>query len=95
MDKHLAERDGHAPAFTRKQEETDFLFTRMDGSQIRLHPNHSDNKVDVKLVQPHSLAVPSPLGGSVGFKCYQRHKYSKLDRILRIDGAKNFRNQQR
>jgi hypothetical protein len=88
-DKKLAERDGLAPAFTRQQGETDFLFTRMDGSQIRLHPHHTTTKVDAKLVQPHPVALPSVLGGSEGAKCYQRQTKSKVYKILKIDGTKS------
>lgn len=73
-DAKLARSRGRAEELTTKTPEWDFLFTRADGTQVRLHPNHSDTKVKVTNARGHKepVSVPGALGGSDGPGCYKR-----------------------
>ena len=53
----------------------DFLFVRADNSQVRLHPNFTNTKVDYLAAEGHQRTVEVPggvLGGSDGPGCFKR-----------------------
>ena len=69
----------------------DFVLTRVDGSEVRLHPQWSKTAVESYAVEGHAEEVEIPahgLGESDGPGTYRHFKDLGTQRRLKFDGTK-------